>query len=80
MLKVQLDEWLQKRGKTLYWLAKEVGVHYNTLWRIHQGKAEGIRFQLLEEICRVLDCKPGDLLVLPEATDLPKTTARRSAR
>lgn len=77
MVKVQLDEWLEKRGRSLYWLAKEVGVHYNTLWRIQQGTASGIRLDLLASICRALDCKPGDLLVLAEENRAVKHSEAR---
>ena len=80
MLVIQLDEWLERRGKSLYWLAKEVGAHYNTLWRIQKGKAEGIRFELLEGICRALDCKPGDILTLAEHDRAERRLTQRKGR
>lgn len=62
VIKVRLDERLEKIDKTLYWLAKEAELPYLTVWRISQGKAKGITFDVLEKICNALKCKPGDLL------------------
>lgn len=64
VIKVRLDDQLAKRKKTLYWLAKEAELPYLTVWRISQGKAKGITFDVLEKICNALKCKPGDLLEL----------------
>jgi putative transcriptional regulator len=62
VIKVRLDKNLKRRKKTLYWLAKEADLPYLTVWRISQGKAKGITFDVLERICGALECKPGDLL------------------
>ena len=61
-VKLRIEELLEERGRTLYWLAKESGVDYNGLWRFKTGKAHGIRFNVLEGICNALECSPGDLL------------------
>ena len=44
--------------------AKETGISHTTLWRLKKGKAVGINFPTLEQICRTLDCQPGDVLRL----------------
>ena len=59
-----LEDLLEKRGHTLYWLAKELGVDYTTIHRFKSGKAAGVTFDLLARICEALECTPGDLLVL----------------
>ena len=61
---VRLDELLEERGRSFYWLAKETGVSHSTLWRLKKGKALGINFATLEKICRALGCQPGDVLKL----------------
>ena len=63
-IEIQLDRLLAKRKKSFYWLAKETGVSYSTLWRLKTGKALGINFATLINICKILECGPGDLLVL----------------
>jgi putative transcriptional regulator len=62
MIEIRLDELLQNRGRSFYWLAKETGISYTTLSRLKRGKALGINFETLEKICEVLKCKPGEVL------------------
>lgn len=64
VIRLDLDGALTARGKTLYWLASAEGadVEYASLWRLRQGKAKSISFELLDSICRALDCQPGELL------------------
>ena len=64
VIEIRLDEVLEKRGRTFYWLAKETGISHSTLWRLKKGKALGINFATLEGICQVLSCQPGDILIL----------------
>ena len=64
MIGIRLDELLEERGRTFYWLAKETGISHTTLWRLKKGKALGINFITLEKICRGLNCQPGDVLKL----------------
>ncbi|HEY0407926.1 MAG TPA: helix-turn-helix domain-containing protein, partial [Pyrinomonadaceae bacterium] len=67
VIEIRLDELLEERGRTFYWLAKETGISHTTLWRLKKGKALGINFGTLENICHALDCQPGDVLRLPTA-------------
>jgi putative transcriptional regulator len=62
MIQVQIDHLLKAQGRSFYWLAKETGVSHTTLWRLKKDKAQGITFNTLESICRVLKCHPGDVL------------------
>jgi putative transcriptional regulator len=67
MIEIRIDELLEKRGRTFYWLAKQTGISHTTLWRLKKGKALGINFATLEKICEILDCAPGDLLKFSKA-------------
>ena len=53
---------LVKRKMSLTELSKEVGITMANLSILKNGKAKAIRFSTLEEICRVLECQPGDIL------------------
>ena len=75
-IQVRLIELLEERGKTIYWLAKNAQTDFSTLYRIRDGKAAGIRFDLLARMCEALECGPGDLLVLERGT----SKARRKAK
>lgn len=59
---VHLDRLLTERGMTLAELATRVGVTNVNLSILKNGRAKAIRFTTLTNICRVLDCQPGDLL------------------
>lgn len=64
IIEVRIDDLLEKRERTFYWLSKQTGVSHTTLWRLKKGKALGINFATLEKICEALDCEPGDILRL----------------
>jgi len=59
---VNLDVMMAKRKMGLMELAERVGLTPSNLSILKTGKAKAIRFSTLEEICRVLECQPGDIL------------------
>jgi len=69
---IRLDELLEERGRTFYWLAKETGISHTTLWRLKKGKALGINFDTLERICRGINCQPGDVMRLVSKKKISK--------
>ena len=74
MIEVRLKQLLEKQGRTRYWLAKESGINYDTLARIESAEhSNRIELRVLDEICRALDCQPGDVLVrVPDRKPDPK--------
>jgi putative transcriptional regulator len=72
MIGIRLDELLEERGRTFYWLAKETGISHTTLWRLKKGKALGINFETLERICRGINCQPGDVMRLVSEKKISK--------
>lgn len=59
---ITLDALLAKRGMTGKQLAQEIGLSETQLSLFRSGKVRGIRFATLDRLCRVLDCRPGDLI------------------
>jgi putative transcriptional regulator len=59
---VNLDIMLAKRKMSLTELSLRVGITIANVSILKSGKAKAIRFSKLEEICKVLQCQPGDLL------------------
>ena len=76
-IQVRLTDLLEARGKTIYWLAKQAETDFSTLYRIRDGKARGIRFDLLARVCEALECQPGDLLELADGKPRAKRTIKR---
>lgn len=62
MIKLCLNEILEKRGRTLYWLWKQTGIRYATVWQIGKGDVARLNLDVLDRICESLECQPGDLL------------------
>ena len=75
MIEIKIDELLEERGRTFYWLAKETGISHTTLWRLKKGRAKGINFETLEKICGGLSCQPGDVLTLASVKKIAKRRA-----
>jgi putative transcriptional regulator len=78
MIEIRVDQLLEAKGRTFYWLAKETGISHTTLWRFKKGKALGINFETLEKMCLVLRCQPGDLLAFVD--EMPSRRTRRTKK
>ena len=74
MVSNRIDEVLKEKGKSWYWLAGQTEAKHNSLWRLKQGRALSISFDLLDKICDALECEPGDILFRA------KTAAKKSAK
>jgi len=59
---VRLDVMLATRKMKSKELAAAIRISEQNLSALRQGKVKGVRFETLDKICDVLDCKPGDLL------------------
>jgi putative transcriptional regulator len=71
MIIVNLDVMLARRKMRLGELAEAVGISMQNLSVLKTGKAKAIRFTTLNQICRVLECEPGDILAFqPDPSDL----------
>ena len=63
---VNLDVMMAKRKIGLMELAEKMNITPANLSILKNGKARAIRFGTLEEICRALNCQPGDILEFAE--------------
>ena len=66
---VNLDIIMAKRKISSANLAEKIGITPANLSILKTGKAKAIRFSTLEEICRVLECQPGDILEYRKGED-----------
>lgn len=66
MIRLTLLDALEKKGKSIYWLAKETDLRYATLHRLATKEVEKVDLRVLEKICRALECEPGELLEMRE--------------
>ncbi len=59
---VNLDVMMARRKMSLTELSEKIGITMANLSILKSGKAKAIRFSTLEEICRILECQPADIL------------------
>lgn len=59
---VNLDVIMAKRKISAGELSEKIGITPANLSILKNNKAKAIRFSTLEEICKVLECQPGDIL------------------
>ena len=62
MIVINIDVMLAKRKMSVTELSERVGITIANMSVLKNGRAEGIKFQTLEKICKALDCQPGDIL------------------
>ena len=63
---VNLDIMMAKRKIGLMELAEKINITPANLSILKNNKAKAIRFSTLEDICRVLNCQPADILEFTE--------------
>ncbi|HWR32390.1 MAG TPA: helix-turn-helix transcriptional regulator [Chitinophagaceae bacterium] len=69
---VNLDVMLARRKMSLTELSERVNITMANLSILKTSKAKAIRFSTLEDICKVLECQPGDLLEYMNDKDYKK--------
>lgn len=63
---VNLDVMMAKRKMSAGELAERIGITPANLSILKNQKAKAIRFSTLDEICKALNCQPGDILEYAE--------------
>jgi putative transcriptional regulator len=61
-IKSRLAVILAEREMKLNELEEKTGISLNNLSILKTGKAKAVRFSTLNEICKALNCQPGELL------------------
>lgn len=62
-MRINIKDKLNEKGITRYELAKRIGVTYPTITSIYNGESTSIKLEILEAICKELDCSPVEILV-----------------
>ena len=66
-MKISIKDKLHEKGITRYELAKRIGVTYPTITSIYNGESTSIKFDILEAICKELDCSLDEILTFDDA-------------
>lgn len=63
MVKIVLDPLLKRAGISYYRLATDAKLNHGTMHKIRHGLIKEIKLEVLEKICNVLKCEPGEMFV-----------------
>jgi len=63
MVKLNALELLEKKGRTKYWLYKQMGMSYQNFNRMINNQTKSIQYENIETMCLLLECTPNELLI-----------------
>lgn len=66
MVKLDVLRLLEERGKTKYWLYKQLGMSYQNFNKMVNNPIRSISYENIEAMCQIFNCTPNDLLVITE--------------
>lgn len=61
MVYLNIKELLKKKGKTKYWLVKNMEGGYQNISAMMNNETTGIKFETIDKLCKILECTPNDL-------------------
>lgn len=62
MIRLNALELLEKRGKTKYWLYKQLGMSYQNFGKMINNETSSVKYEMIEKMCELLECSPNELL------------------
>lgn len=66
MIKLNACELLKEKGKTKYWLYKQMNMSYQNFNKMINNQTKSIRYENIEILCQLLDCDFNDLFAVEE--------------
>lgn len=64
MIKLDILSLLKAKGKSKYWLYKQLGMSYQNFNRMVNNETKSIRYENIEAMCFLLNCIPNDLFII----------------
>ena len=66
MVKLRVSELLKEKGKTNYWLYKQLGMSYQNFMKMINNKTKSIQYANIEALCVIFNCEPNDLFTFED--------------
>ena len=63
---MSVQNLLDEKGKTRYWLVKEMQTTYKTVNKLCDNTLTGLQLETIEKLCTVFQCAPDDLFIIEE--------------
>lgn len=64
MVRLNILSLLEKKGKTRYWLYKQLGMSYQNFNRMVNNETSSIKLKRIEVLCQLLDCTPNEFFTI----------------
>ena len=66
MVKLNVLELLNKKGKTKYWLYIQLGMSYQNFNNMVNNKTKSIRYEMIDTLCQIFECTPNELFTFDD--------------
>ena len=66
MVKLNALELLENKGKTKYWLYKQLGMSYQNFTKMINNQTKSIQYENIDALCQLLECTPNELLIFTD--------------
>lgn len=72
MVVLNVNELLEKQGKSKYWLFNELNnvgtISYTNFNNMVENKTKSIKYDNIDKLCKILNCGVGDLFKIVNET------------
>ena len=66
MVKLNALTLLNKKGKTKYWLYKQLGMSYQNFSKMINNETKSIQYENIDALCQILECTPDELFIFTD--------------
>jgi hypothetical protein len=66
MIKLNIEQLLKEKGKTRYWLGRQLGMGYGNLTKMVNNETKMIKLENIEALCQILECTPNELFTITD--------------
>ncbi len=66
MIRLNALKLLEERGKTKYWLYKQLGMSYQNFSKMINNETKSIQYENIEAMCLIFNCTPNELLIFTD--------------
>lgn len=64
MIKLNIQNLIDSRKKSRYWLVKSMESNYETVNRLCDNHAVALQLETIEKLCKIFKCTPNDLFII----------------
>ena len=66
MITLRVNELLDEKGKTKYWLYKQLGMSYQNFSKMINNETKSIQYENIDALCQILECTPDELFIFTD--------------